>query len=178
MFILTVDMTTYPVTKYYYIIERIYFIYRMFILFISTLSFLLFYIIMEAYERLSPCQYKYCFILCSILLTRWRNIRLFYATFLFTIKKVPIWTWPTHSTICSYAHGYPLTKLSHWNVELSFITHIDIATLYISSLMSNFMLERWFSALLIRLLVQKCYGSHCIEMFFECSVKSFFRNFH
>ena len=122
MFILTVDMTTYPVTKYYYIIERIYFIYRMFILFISTLSFLLFYIIMEAYERLSPCQCKYCFILCSTLLTRWRNIRLFYATFLFTIKKVPIWTWPTHSTICSYAHGYPLTKLSHWNVELLKIT--------------------------------------------------------
>ena len=36
-----VDMTTYPVTKYYYIIERVYFIYRLFILFIVTLSFLL-----------------------------------------------------------------------------------------------------------------------------------------
>ena len=44
LFILTVgnvDMTTYLQTKYYYIIERVYFIYRLFVLFISTLSFLL-----------------------------------------------------------------------------------------------------------------------------------------
>ena len=41
-------------------------------------------------------SYTYCFILCSILLTpRW-NIRLFYTTFVFTIKKVPFWTCPTH----------------------------------------------------------------------------------
>ena len=31
-----------PLTKYYYIIERVYFIYRFFILFFGTLSFLLF----------------------------------------------------------------------------------------------------------------------------------------
>ena len=37
-----VDMTTYTPTKYYYIIERVCFIYSLFILFISTLSFLLF----------------------------------------------------------------------------------------------------------------------------------------
>ena len=37
-----VDMTTYTPTRYYYIIERVYFIYSLFILFISTLSFLLF----------------------------------------------------------------------------------------------------------------------------------------
>ena len=37
-----VDITTYPLTKYYYIIERVYFIYELFILFVSTLSFLLF----------------------------------------------------------------------------------------------------------------------------------------
>ena len=38
-----VDMTTYPLTKYYYIIERVYFIYRLFILFISIFSFSCFY---------------------------------------------------------------------------------------------------------------------------------------
>ena len=37
-----VDMTTYPLTKYYYIIERVYFIYQLFILFIIIFSFLLF----------------------------------------------------------------------------------------------------------------------------------------
>ena len=39
LFILTVanvDMTTYPLTKYYYIIEKVYFIHRLFVLFIST----------------------------------------------------------------------------------------------------------------------------------------------
>ena len=72
---------------------------------------------------------------------------------------------------------YLLTKLSHWNVELSFLTHIGIATSYISSLMSNSMFERWFSALLVLLLFQKCYGSHCTEMFFECLRKSFFEIF-
>ena len=45
MFVLTVgyvDMTTYiPTTKYYYIIDGVYVIHRMFVLFISTLSFLL-----------------------------------------------------------------------------------------------------------------------------------------
>ena len=55
LFVLTVgyvDMTTYLVTKYYYIIERVYFIYRLFILFISTLSFLLFlYIASWRYKR-------------------------------------------------------------------------------------------------------------------------------
>ena len=55
LFVLTVDyadMTTCPLTKYYYIIERVYFIYRlflsrnyyksMFILYITTFSFLMF----------------------------------------------------------------------------------------------------------------------------------------
>ena len=45
LFVLTVgyvDITTYPLTKYYYIIERVYFIYELLILFVSTLSFLLF----------------------------------------------------------------------------------------------------------------------------------------
>ena len=47
LFVLTVgylDMTTYPLTKYYYVIKRAYFIYKFFIflLFTSTFSFLLF----------------------------------------------------------------------------------------------------------------------------------------
>ena len=37
-----VDIKTCPLTKYYYIIEKAYFIYRLFILFVSTYSFLLF----------------------------------------------------------------------------------------------------------------------------------------
>ena len=42
LFVLTVgyvDMTTYPLLKYHYIIERSYLIYRLFILFISMFSF-------------------------------------------------------------------------------------------------------------------------------------------
>ena len=47
LFLLTVghvDMITYPVTKYYYIIERVYFIYWLFILFISKYHSCCFYI--------------------------------------------------------------------------------------------------------------------------------------
>ena len=55
LFLLTVgyvDMTTYPLTKYYYNIERVYLIYRFFIFFISTFSFLLFlYTVSCRYER-------------------------------------------------------------------------------------------------------------------------------
>ena len=55
LFILNIgyeDMTTCPLTKYYYIIERVYFIYRLFILFISTFSFLLFlYTVSWRYKR-------------------------------------------------------------------------------------------------------------------------------
>ena len=47
-----VDMITYPLTKYYYIIERVYFIYRLFILFASTFLFLLFfYTVSRRYKR-------------------------------------------------------------------------------------------------------------------------------
>ena len=67
-------------------------------LFISTLSFLLFLYIVPWRNKghYLHASYTYCFILCSILLTpRW-NIRLFYTTFVFTIKKVRFWTCPTH----------------------------------------------------------------------------------
>ena len=36
-----IDMIIYPLTKYYYITERVYLVYRLFILFIRRLSFLL-----------------------------------------------------------------------------------------------------------------------------------------
>ena len=45
LFVLTVgyiDIKTYPLTKYYNIIKRVYFIYRLFIVFTSTFSLLLF----------------------------------------------------------------------------------------------------------------------------------------
>ena len=44
LFVLTISryMAKYPLTKYYYIIEKVYFIYTLLVLFISTLSFLLF----------------------------------------------------------------------------------------------------------------------------------------
>ena len=59
LFVLTignVDMTTSPVTKYYYIIERVYFYitYQYFVIFAVFV-----YSIMEVYERLPPCQYEY-----------------------------------------------------------------------------------------------------------------------
>ena len=91
MFVLivgSVDMTAYPITKHCYF-ERRCFIYRLFLLFISTSSFLLF-----LYTASWKCNRYYlhasmpvkifCFTLCSILSTRRRNIRLFYiVTMLF-----------------------------------------------------------------------------------------------
>ena len=65
-----VDMTIYPLTKYYYIIEKLYFIYKFFILFISTFSFLLFlYTVSWRYKR--DClhankEYRY-FVLHNVL---------------------------------------------------------------------------------------------------------------
>ena len=78
LFVLTVgyvDMTTYPLTKYYYVIEGVYFIYTLFKSFISTLPFLLFlYTALWRYKRYYlHASIDVCFILCSILLTQWRN---------------------------------------------------------------------------------------------------------
>ena len=99
LFVLTVgnvDMTTYPLTKYYYIIEKVYFIYRLFVLFISTFQFLLFlYTASWRYKRDHPHAsiYIYIYILFNImfwiLLTRWRNIRLFYNRFVLRYIKDP-----------------------------------------------------------------------------------------
>ena len=85
---LSVDMTTYPITKYYYIIEKVYFISRLFILFISTFSFLLFLNTYSIMEGLTPCQYRYFALdYVLLLLTWWRNIRLLYTTFVLTVQK-------------------------------------------------------------------------------------------
>ena len=62
LFVLTVgyvDMTTHPLTKYFYIIERAYSIYRLFILFTSTLPFLMF---LYAVSR----RYKWAYLHASI----------------------------------------------------------------------------------------------------------------
>ena len=86
-----IDVTTYSLTNHHYIIEKIYFIYRLLILFISTLSFLLFlYTVLWRYKRYYlHASIDVFFILCSILLTQWRNrnIRFFYTTFVLTIQK-------------------------------------------------------------------------------------------
>ena len=52
LIVVYVDMTTYPLTKYYYIIERESFIYRLFMLFISAFSFSTFlYTVSWRYKR-------------------------------------------------------------------------------------------------------------------------------
>ena len=81
-------MTTYPLTEYY-IIERVFFIYRFLILFISTFSFLLFLNTYSIIEGLTPCQYRYFALDYVLLLSTWRrNIRLLYTMFLLKIKKM------------------------------------------------------------------------------------------
>ena len=77
-----------PLTKYYYITERVYFIYNLFILFISTFSFLLFsYTVSWRYKRdYLHASIDILFKLCPMLLTWWRNIRLFYTAFVFIIQ--------------------------------------------------------------------------------------------
>ena len=85
-----VYMITYPLIKYYYIIKRVYFIYKFFLLFISTFSFLLFFIQHHRSIRhitsIPICTYR--FILSSILLTPMKlNIRQLYTIFVLTIQK-------------------------------------------------------------------------------------------
>ena len=62
LFVLTISryMAKYPLTKYYYIIERVYFIFVAYIIcqYIFILAVFI-YSIMEVNERLPPCQYRY-----------------------------------------------------------------------------------------------------------------------
>ena len=98
------DMSTYPLTKYCYIIKRIYFIYRLFILFISTFSFLLlFYAVSWRYKRdyLHSSMDISFYIMFYIINMMKLNIK----QLIDNTKKVPIRTWPSQSTICSYTLG-------------------------------------------------------------------------
>ena len=96
-----VDIKTYLLTKYYYIIERVYFICNLFI-FISTFSFLLFLCTVSwRYKRgCAHASIDILFKLCSILSTWWKNIRLFYTAFLHAIQKRSWFEPAPQSTIC------------------------------------------------------------------------------
>ena len=96
LFVLTadsVDMTTYPLTIYYHIIERVYLIYRLFILFISTFSCLLFlYTVSWRHKRLPPCQYRYVvsYYVLYVINTINKHLTLSYHVCTYDTKKVPI----------------------------------------------------------------------------------------
>ena len=106
LFALTVcygDINTYLPKKYYYIIERVYFIYRLFVLFISTWSsLLLLYKASWRYNR------DYLHVSTDILLHSMFYIinimekqTLLYHVRSYVTKTVPIWTSSPQST--SYA---------------------------------------------------------------------------
>ena len=109
MFVLAVgyvDMTTYPLTKYYYIIERVYFIYRLFILFICILSFLMFlYTVLWRYKRdYLHTGIEFLFYIMLYVISTMKKQTLLYHVRNCDIKKVSIWTCPLpQSIICSYA---------------------------------------------------------------------------
>ena len=99
MFVLIVgylDITIYPLTKYYYIIERVYFIYRLFILLISTLSFLLFlYTVSRRYKRdYLHASIDILFYIMFYIINTMKKQSLLYRIRTYDTKKVPIWTWP------------------------------------------------------------------------------------
>ena len=111
LFVLTigyVDVTTYLPTNYYYIIERVYFVYRFFVLFIRTLSFLLLlYAASWRYKRdyLHASIDILFYIMFYIINTMKKHKTLLYHVRSYNTKEVLIWTWapPPQSTICSYA---------------------------------------------------------------------------
>ena len=93
-----VDMTTYPATKYYFIIERLYVIYRLLVLIISTFSFLLFlYTISWRYKK-DYLHARIDILLCIILYiinTMKKHYKLFLCLVrTYDTKKVPISTCP------------------------------------------------------------------------------------
>ena len=102
MFVLTVG---YPLTRYYYIIERLYFIYRLFILFISTFSFLQFwYLISWRYKRdYLHASRDILFCIMFYIINMMKKQTLLYGLHTYDTKMVLIWTHPPHFTICSYA---------------------------------------------------------------------------
>ena len=84
-----VYMTAYPLTKYDYIMERVCFIYRLFIFLSVHCHSCCFYI---QYHR-GRCKRDYLhasidiLFLSSMLLTLWKNIRHFYTMSVLTIQK-------------------------------------------------------------------------------------------
>ena len=93
-----VDMTTYPPTKYYFIIERLYVIYRLLVLIISTFSFLLFlYTVSWRYKR-DYLHARIDILLCIILYiinTMKKHYKLFLCLVrTYDTKKAPISTCP------------------------------------------------------------------------------------
>ena len=107
LFVLNVSyigMTIYLVIKYYYIIERGYFIYRLIILFISTLSFLLFlYTVSQRYMRdyLHAIINIWFYIMFYIINTM-KNLHSFIPGSYLRYKKGPGLNLASQSTICSY----------------------------------------------------------------------------
>ena len=142
LFVLTVgyvDMTTYPLTKYYYIIERVYFIYRLFVLFISTLPFLL---LLHA----ALWRYKRDYLHASInilyyVISTMKKQTLLYHVLSYNTKKVPIWTWPSQPTICSYAPVSPyccflyfyISMFQNWELFIKEKTKVFLNRLLLNS---------------------------------------------
>ena len=125
MFVLTfgyVYMTTYSLTKYCYYIERVYFIYKLFVidswLFIGTFSFLLFLYTVSSKEKRDKlhASIDILLILCSIFLTWWRNILIYHVQ----TKKVLSWTCrspPPPSSPLFVATPLTTSRYSSWWVK-------------------------------------------------------------
>ena len=58
--------------------------------------------------------YLFCFKLCSVLLTCWRNIRLFYTAFILMVQKRSRFEPASQSTFCSCAHVQNFVE-KYWN---------------------------------------------------------------
>ena len=85
-----VDMTMYSLTKHHDIIERVYFIYWLFILHICTLSCLLFlHTVSWKYKRdYLHASIKIVFYIMFYIINMMKKHRLFYATFVLMIHKI------------------------------------------------------------------------------------------
>ena len=134
-----VDMTTYPATKYYFIIERLYVIYRLLVLIISTFSFLLFlYTISWRYKR-DYLHARIDILLCIILYiinTMKKHYKLFLCLVrTYDTKKVPISTCPPtlppqpsiHSYVREKSGGVFLGRLLSFTEDI-FIGHLTPAS--------------------------------------------------
>ena len=134
-----VDMTTYPATKYYFIIERLYVIYRLLVLIISTFSFLLFlYTVSWRYKR-DYLHARIDILLCIILYiinTMKKHYKLFLCLVrTYDTKKVPISTCPPtlppqpsiHSYVREKSGGVFLGRLLSFTEDI-FIGHLTAAS--------------------------------------------------